>query len=427
MKIWVFQTGEPLPIDKGQFRPMRAINLCNKLIQAGHQVNLWSSDFSHQEKQFRGMANLPIELSDNFRIRLIPSWGYKKNIGLERLLDHLLLAVNLKRMLNKETELPDVVFIGYPPIETAYVLSKWLNARKIPILLDIKDQWPIIFVDQLPRIARPFGIFLFWPYFYLARNTMKRASGISSMADGFLKWALDFCGKTKSDNDRVFPLTTPTDQIGDSELRSACQWWDSIGVRNDETKRLCFVGSFSPAFNFVSIKEAAQLALDQGANLQFVLCGDGNVVNKTKDMMSGLPNVVFPGWIDRPKIEALASRSIASIAPYYNTQDFMLSIPNKIIDSLALGLPILSPLKGEVEPLIDGFGVGLMYVDESEAGSDSLYHAIESLVKDKKLQISMSENARNLYNARFSFESVYGALVNHLEHMVADSRAALDV
>ena len=53
MLVWILQTGEPLHIDEGNPRPMRAINLSNKLIEAGHQVVLWSSAFSHQGKRYR--------------------------------------------------------------------------------------------------------------------------------------------------------------------------------------------------------------------------------------------------------------------------------------------------------------------------------------------------------------------------------------
>lgn len=38
--IWIFQTGEPLHIDGGSARPMRAMNLSNALVQAGHRVVL---------------------------------------------------------------------------------------------------------------------------------------------------------------------------------------------------------------------------------------------------------------------------------------------------------------------------------------------------------------------------------------------------
>ena len=51
MKVWILQTGEPLHCDEGSPRPMRAINLSNKLVEAGHDVVLWSSAFSHQEKK----------------------------------------------------------------------------------------------------------------------------------------------------------------------------------------------------------------------------------------------------------------------------------------------------------------------------------------------------------------------------------------
>jgi len=44
MKIWIFQTGEPIHIDKAGLRPMRAINLSNALVKSGHEVVIWSSN-----------------------------------------------------------------------------------------------------------------------------------------------------------------------------------------------------------------------------------------------------------------------------------------------------------------------------------------------------------------------------------------------
>ena len=53
LTIWLLQTGEPLHIDAGNPRPMRAMNLANALVAAGHKVVLWSSSFYHQEKRHR--------------------------------------------------------------------------------------------------------------------------------------------------------------------------------------------------------------------------------------------------------------------------------------------------------------------------------------------------------------------------------------
>jgi hypothetical protein len=50
MKIWILQTGEPMPLDRGSPRPMRAMNLASTLVARGHDVTILTSAFYHQEK-----------------------------------------------------------------------------------------------------------------------------------------------------------------------------------------------------------------------------------------------------------------------------------------------------------------------------------------------------------------------------------------
>ena len=38
LKVWILQTGEPLIIDDVNLRPMRGMNLANKLVERGHEV-----------------------------------------------------------------------------------------------------------------------------------------------------------------------------------------------------------------------------------------------------------------------------------------------------------------------------------------------------------------------------------------------------
>ena len=105
--VWILQTGEPLPTDKGILRPMRAINLTNKLIEKGHKVILWSSSFNHQIKEHRSKDYKELKVNENLEIRLIPSCGYKKNISIKRLIDHAQLGYNLKKTLKKEKNKPE--------------------------------------------------------------------------------------------------------------------------------------------------------------------------------------------------------------------------------------------------------------------------------------------------------------------------------
>jgi glycosyltransferase involved in cell wall biosynthesis len=419
MNVWILQTGEPLHIDESNQRPMRAMNLANALVDRGHEVTLWSSAFYHQEKRHRCRANKRVQISDSLEIRLVYSPGYKKNIGFARLLDHAVLARNLKILLNSEIVTPDVAFIGYPPIEIAAVMTKWLSARKVPCMVDVKDQWPSIFINALPSILKPLGRLALAPYFYLGRRALQNAVALSAMADGFLNWAAGFEGRTVCDWDRVVPLTTPTSKISHIELRDAENWWSQRGVYADGTQRICFIGSHSQAFDMEPVFQAASSMASLGSTCQFVICGDGENTSVWKKKVAHLSNVLFVGWIDRAKIEALALRSCAALAPYKNTEDFMLSVPNKVIDYLSLGLPVLSPLSGEVRNLILDFDIGLSYGPVAEKTLES---CIQDLGANSELRKIISSNALKLFQSRFSFEIVYGGLVKHLEMLAYKRR-----
>ena len=408
MKVWILQTGEPLHIDGEGQRPMRAMNLSNKLIESGHSVVLWSSAFSHQSKLHRSKRYTSHKINKNLEIRLIPSGGYSRHIGLKRLLDHAQLAWNLKGLLKREKVKPDIAFIGYPPIETAAVMSKWLKKRKVPVVLDVKDLWPSMFVEAFPKVMQPIARIIFYPYFYLSRRTINDATALSAMAPAFLNWVLDFAHKDKNKNDKVFRLTSPQGGVTKEDLSLAQKWWDVQGV-DGANPVVFFVGSFMSVFDFMPIAIAAKKL----KNIQFVLCGDGDYLRGVKETMLGLDNVIFPGWIDRPKIEFLAKISIASLATYKNIDNFIVNTPNKIVDALLLGLPILSPLKGEVETLIKSNKVGFTYSDNIPLGD-----CIQFLINNDKMQKKMSENAKKLYDEEFDFDKVYNSLVSHLENMV---------
>jgi len=192
LNVWILQTGEPLIIDGKDSRLMRGMNLANKLVDRGHKVLFFSSNFNHQEKKFRYKNNKIIKYHRNLSFNLIQSPGYKKNISLARFYDHLILAKNLNKIINKEKSKPDIVFIGYPPVEISYVMAKWLNKKNIPYILDVKDQWPDLIVEVFPKkLHFIIRLFLF-PYYYCFKKTIEYSSAITSMSNSFINWSLKF-------------------------------------------------------------------------------------------------------------------------------------------------------------------------------------------------------------------------------------------
>ena len=418
LTVWLLQTGEPLHVDAGDARPMRAMNLADALVAAGHRVVVWSSAFYHQQRTHRARALTRLVVRDGLEYRLVPSPGYRRNIGPGRLWDHAVLGRNLARALALEATPPDVGFIGYPPIETAAVMARWLRRRGVPSLLDVKDQWPAIFTDPLPGALRPVGRLALAPYFVLARRAMRDATGLAAMADGMLDWALRFAGRARGAADAVAPLTSPRQDPAPAALEAAHAWWDAQGVRRDGRARLCFVGSQTTSFDFDTVAAAARTlaARAGGSPCDFVICGAGESGPAWQAAAAGLPNVTFPGWIDAAQLRALADRSAGFLAPYADNENFASSLPNKVLDALALGLPILSPLGGEVAALLDREAVGVRYAPGDAA---SLVSAVDRLLAPDGPRDRMAANARAVHAARFTYEAVYGGLVRHLERLAA--------
>lgn len=412
MNVWIFQSGEPLISDGNMDRPMRAMNLANALVNKGHKVILWSSAFYHQKKMHRSRRFKKIFINSHLEIRLIPSPGYKKNVSISRLIDHFKLAFNLYKKINLEKIFPDVAFVGYPPIETAYIMTHWLKKKKIPSILDIKDQWPVILAKNAPKIIKPFLKIILTPYYWLAKKAMRNASCICAMSGGFIDWSLNFCKRKKSKFDIIAPLTSPVNDITETQKIEALSYWSNKGIKNNKKFRIIFIGSFSNSFDFDEIFKSAEELYKLKKNCEFILCGDGDLAMNLRNKEKKFKNIKIIEWIDIPKIITLSNMSSAFIAPYKNSSDFMISVPNKIIDAFRLELPLLSPLKGEVEALIKNYKAGYCYTNHK-----SLTKNIISLLEEKKLQKKMSKNSKKIYNDKFEFNKVYDNLITSMQNL----------
>ena len=412
MKVWIFQTGEPLHCDARKPRPMRAMNLANTLVEKGHSVIIWSSSFYHQRKIHRTKLFKKIIINKKLEIRLIPSPGYKKNISIKRLLDHFMLAYNLKKKLDNELTIPDVAFVGYPPIETAFIMTSWLKKKKIPYLLDIKDQWPLIFVEGFPKILQPLIKLILLPYFFIAKKTFKQSPAICAMSKSFLDWSLKFSNRKINKSDIVAPLTSPDYQLKSLEKKHAYSWWLKKGIIPNNTFRVIFIGSFSRVFDFDLIFNVANYFLKKNINCEFVLCGDGEFKEYLKKKSRNFSNIKIIDWINLPKAIILSRMSSAYIAPYKNKDDFMKSIPNKIIDAIKFGIPLLSSLRGEVEVLIKKNKIGFIYNNKK-----LLINIINVLLNNVNLRTKISNNSKKIYKEKFEFNKIYSELIENLENL----------
>ena len=394
---------------------MRAINLANALVRHGHEVVLWSSAFYHTEKKHRSRQFTSLRVSDRLTVNLIPSPGYSRNIGVGRLWDHAAMAIHLRSLLAKdEFPLPDVAFVGFPPIETSLVMLTWLSKRGVPSVIDVKDQWPSLFLEKVPGGLKPLATLVLAPYFSMAKRSMQKATAFCSMSRSYLDWMARFSGRPLSAKDMVVPLSTPRLTMTEDQIRDARDWWQKRGVDLRSKRRFFFVGTFMSVFDFTGIRDAARRFNSEGIDCQFVLCGEGGNASEIREVMSGLPNVVFPGWVEAPQVVALAASVSGCLVPYKNIENFTLNLPNKVIDAFALGVPILTALEGELRALIDDKRIGLFC---EGGGGDQYFQAMKFVLDHPEEQREMADRCLALYDAHFSCEKVYDQLVSSLKQL----------
>ena len=405
MKVWILQTGEPLHIDTNGLRPMRAMNLANKLVENGHEVIIWSSNFDHFSKNHRSSSVQTFSISHNLEIKLIQSTGYKSNISFARLVDHAQMAINLLKQLKRQS-LPDVVFIGYPPIETAWVMTRWCKKRNIPVLLDVKDAWPEILVRGLPNKFRFIGKILLAPYTMMMKNTFKNVTGFCAPSEPFLEWSLKNSNRSKNIFDIVAPLTTPHSEFSKDEIEQAASWLDLQGIKPNGGPIISFVGSLNSAFDFDPIIKVAAKS-----NFQFVIAGNGPNFNEIKIRTSGMPNIFMPGWLTHCQAKVLAQRSQLMIAPLKNLVDFKMSIPNKFFDYMSNGKPIITSISGLAGDFVTKNKIGIEYSNEIDG---SLEIALSNVFENPKLVDEMSKNSKSIFLSKFSYDLVYQMLVDHI-------------
>lgn len=408
MRVWVLQTGEYLPYLHPNNRPMRAANVVHALADRGHDVTLWTADFSHHELRHLYGRNTVVRARPNVDIRLVHSPGYRRNVGPGRLYDHWVLANNLRRLLRGE-EPPDVAIVGFPPVEAAAQMVDWLADHGIPTVIDVKDQWPETLLRVFPGRAEGLGRLILTPYYRLARRAIGRSDAVFSITDPFLQWALEFAGRRRGPGDLVMPLAAPdVPLVGGDDEHDAGRWWDERGVSDDGRPRLIFVGRLTPVLDFGPILQAAASCPEW----QVVIGGSGPIKEGLERQARGLGNVVVAGWLDHSQSRVLHRRSTAVVIPYRDEPAFTLSVPNKVFDALAHGLPIVTCLSGHLTEVIQMHGVGVIYGDRVPL-SDQL----DYLAGHPQDVEAMSRRAGELHRERYSLEAVYRGLVEQLEEM----------
>lgn len=411
MRIWLTQDGEPVPGVEPGTRPWRTAMLGMALADAGHEVLWWASTLNFATRRFWFDRPTIRTIQPGLEVYLLHGPGYTTTKSLARWVHQRTIARQFREQAALRP-LPDLIFASLPTLELVEQAVQLGRQHTIPVIVDIRDLWPDHYLTMAPAPLRPLLRVALHSEFRRAARGLTGATGLTSITATFLGWGLARARRAQHLDDAVFPMGyLPPAHTLSAHVRP------DVG---DAVMPLVYAGTMGSAFNFDTVIEAArQLAAAQRTDVLFIITGAGYQDARIRALADGLPNVRFTGWIAHDEVHRLLGHGAVGLACYANGETIHGSMPNKMFEYMAAGVPLLSSMRGEMETFLAAERIGLTY---ESVDHESLLAQIQWFVEHPAERRAMGQRARQLFFERFDASRVYPAMVQHLEGVVERAR-----
>ncbi len=418
MRIWLTTVGEPLPVGAAADRLWRTGLLAEILAERGHEVLWWTSTVDHIRKKLFVKGEPRIHSRTGASIQFLEGRLYRRNVSISRLLNHIEIGRRFRELSRGEPR-PDVILCSFPTIELSRECVQYARAAGVPVILDVRDLWPEIFLDLLPEFARGVGKIALRGIIQDATWALSSCDHLFAVSDRYLEWGLERAGRTRGAGDVVYPLAYRTTDWSIADEVSLTKRLRICGVA-PQVPLATFAGTFGRTYDLGTVIDAARLIAQRGRlSVQFVLCGAGERERLWRAAAAEVPGVAFPGWLPAGELACLLSRSAIGLASY--TTRAPQGIPNKVIEYLSAGIPVLCSLRGEARNLLESEGCGVFYEPNR---AETLAAQVENLLAELDRRAAMGAAARDLFDRRFAAHRVYGAMASHLEVLAMNQGGA---
>jgi glycosyltransferase involved in cell wall biosynthesis len=310
----------------------------------------------------------------------------------------------------------DLILASSTPLLVAVPALVAQRLRRIPFLFEIRDPWP-----ELPRaLSAASGITgvrvpapLLAAMGVLANLACRRADGVIALTEGMADTAV----ARGADPRRVRVLPQGADlQLFGPHVAP----WRPPGLQAGEVLAV-YAGTHGPANGLDQLLDAA--ALLRGRGLRLLLVGEGarKAALMARVSAESLP-VDFLDPMPKPQLAALLAGADIGLLCLAPVPDFAeLSAPNKLVEGLASGLPMVTNVPGRAARLLRDGGCG---VAVPPADAPALANALLRLAGDAGLRAGMGEAARLMAETRFDARRIATRLVEVVEGMGAWARPA---
>jgi glycosyltransferase involved in cell wall biosynthesis len=324
------------------------------LARCGHEVTVITEVPNHPTGIILpGFRRLLWKRSTEDGVRVIRVWvktGPKKTF-LVRMGFYVTYAVNgLLAALGLAGRRYDVVFATSPPLTVGWPAYVYSKLRRVPLVLDIRDLWPVLAVELgemknrwAVALARRLELLLY-----------RNASRVTAVTKGFVRYIAE--QGYPAERIVLLPNGTMPEVFHpvprDEALRT------SLGLEGKFV--IGFFGNHGIAQDLENILEAARL-LQSDRRFVFLLVGDGPVkaALRARQEQLRLDNVVWHDQVPQSRVLPLVMQADAVLVPLKRLELFKTFIPSKLFDFMACARPVLLQVDGEAREILEEAKAGI--------------------------------------------------------------------
>lgn len=398
-KIWLIQTGERLPLSS-DIRKMRTALLAEAFVQTGATVSWFTSNFCHYNKEF--LKDTEIEEFNNkssYNIIAIPALGYRTNISIRRFLDHYYVSKSFTKLAAKQAR-PDIIVCATPDHRLAYECFCYARDRGIEFCLDLRDLWPWDIINNFSGFKKFILEKLMLNDTRIAKETIRNADVLITMMRSWESFIYSEIGRKREIRDACFYLGADTTK---SEISLDGKFQNRLSDIKNCGPIITYIGAFNNKYTPYDLINYANDYPDQ--NLQVVLGGSGDHLDKCKQLASNNPRVHFLGYLSQSEITYLLKQSSAA---FLGANGTFPALPNKLYTYLSEGLPIITNMNGELLDILNDLEIGFRYSDLASL-SDAINQA-------RACTTQIRANAKSFFQEHLDATTTYRKMANHILH-----------
>ncbi len=379
---------------------VRLTRLARLLHQHGHELTVLTTLPHYPQRRIHeGYRHRLVVTENRDGLRVIQTWLLaidSPRISL-RLLSHLtfMLTAFLRGLFIPSK---DVILIEAQPVLPALAGVALALLKRTPYLLNVSDLWP----DHLLSL----GLIEETSFVYrLSRYTVnfiyRHACQIVAMSP---RWAEKIQTYIEEEN-KVKVIYNGVDLnefYPDTNTDSFRQKYH-LGQK----KLISFIGTFSTQYDFQTMMEMISHFKNR-EDVQFVFIGQGSQNDFVKRKLSNgnFPNVRWIHWVNRDEVPQAWNASYVTYWAMGDHELYQGTIPAKLYESMACGIPVAASMGGLGADIIQESGAGIVVPCKDVKG---LAAAVQRLLDDQEFHDRCSRAARHYAEQHYSHEKVASA------------------